>query len=67
MNIQPIVEGYGDVEAVPVLLRRLRDLCGAYRIDVNRPIRRTRSELAREDTLRKSVGWHCFKPTAERS
>lgn len=28
MNIQPIVEGHGEVAAVPVLLRRLRDAAG---------------------------------------
>jgi len=34
MNIQPIVEGHGEVEAVPILLRRLRDLaekCRSFR------------------------------------
>ena len=55
MNIQPIVEGYGEVQAVPVLLRRLRDECEAFGIDVNRPIRATRSQLVREDTLKQRV------------
>ena len=55
MNIQPIVEGYGEVEAVPVLLRRLRDECQVFGIDVNRPIRATRSQLVREDTLKQRV------------
>ena len=36
MNIQPIVEGHGEVAAVPVLLRRLRDAAEAYGIDVGR-------------------------------
>ena len=26
MNLQPLVEGHGELEALPVLLRRLRDL-----------------------------------------
>jgi hypothetical protein len=55
MNIQPIVEGHGEVPAVPILLRRLRDMCGAFGIDINRPIRATRSQLVREDTLKQRV------------
>ena len=42
MTIQPIVEGHGEVEAVPILLRRLRDLARAYPLEVNAPIRRHR-------------------------
>ena len=33
MRIQPIVEGYGEVAAVPVLLRRLRDEAEAFQIE----------------------------------
>ena len=55
MKIYPIVEGYGDVEAVPVLLRRLRDHAGAFDIDIARPHRRTRSELAKIETLKNAV------------
>ena len=55
MNIQPIVEGHGEVAAVPVLLRRLRDAAEAYGIDVNIPIRKKRAELAEEVPLRKAV------------
>ena len=36
MNLQPIVEGHGEVEAVPVLLRRLRDLAQAYPLEAER-------------------------------
>jgi hypothetical protein len=55
MNIQPIVEGHGEVEAVPVLLRRLRDLAEAFTINVGRPIKRHRSQLIEEKPLRDSV------------
>lgn len=55
MNIQPIVEGDGEVTAVPVLLRRLIAEAGAYEIDVNRPIRRRRIDLVREDGIRRAV------------
>lgn len=55
MNIQPIVEGHGEVAALPVLLRRLRDESQNYSFDINPPIRRKRSELVRESELRRSI------------
>ncbi|MGD1277530.1 MAG: DUF4276 family protein [Tepidisphaeraceae bacterium] len=55
MNIQPIVEGHGEVAAVPVLVRRLRDEAGTFDLDVNRPIRRKRSEFVNEQAVRKAV------------
>jgi hypothetical protein len=55
MNIQPIVEGDGEVGAVPVLLRRLSDAAGAYMLGVNAPIRRSRADLVRENGMRKAV------------
>jgi hypothetical protein len=55
MKLQPIVEGEGEVEAVPVLLRRLIDAANAYPLDVNRPIRCPRTDLDREDMVRKWV------------
>ena len=55
MNIQPIVEGHGEVAAIPVLLRRLRDETQDFSLDVNAPIRRRRSELVRESELRRSI------------
>jgi hypothetical protein len=55
MNIQPIVEGHGEVEAVPVLIRRLRDTAQAYPLEVNPPIRRHRNEFFDETQVRKAV------------
>jgi hypothetical protein len=55
MNLQPIVEGHGEVAAAPVLLRRLRDLAQRFDWDVNAPIRRKRSELIQEAELRLSI------------
>src|SRR5262245_8487015 len=55
MKIQPIVEGHGEVEAVPVVLRRLRDVAQAYPLDVNPPIRRHRSDFFEETSLRRAV------------
>lgn len=54
MNIQPVVEGYGDVEAVPVLLRRLIGEAQAS-MGVRNSIRRTRFQLVDEMELSKSV------------
>lgn len=55
MNIQPIVEGHGEVAAVPVLLRRLIAEASAFQVGVNKPIRKSQGELLREDSLRRAV------------
>ena len=55
MIIQPIVEGHGEVEAVPVLLRRLQVELREYGFQIARPIRRKRSELVTEEQVRRSV------------
>jgi len=55
MRIQPIVEGHGEVEAIPVLLRRLCEEAGALGIEIGRPIRQSRSQLVQEATLRRAV------------
>jgi hypothetical protein len=55
MNIQPIVEGHGEVPAVPELLRRLRNTAEAYGMDVNPAIRKKRSDLVEESQVRKAV------------
>ena len=55
MRIQPIVEGHGDVAAIPVLLRRLRDEIQAWAVDIGRPIRRPRNQLVRETDVQQAV------------
>jgi len=55
MKIQPIVEGHGEVAAVPILLRRLRDEAGMFDVDVLRPIRQKRSHLVQKSTLQRAV------------
>jgi hypothetical protein len=52
MTIVPIVEGYGDVKAVPVLLRRLSSLAIAQ-IRIGRPWRFSRTKLADEVELKR--------------
>lgn len=49
------MEGHGEMEAVPVLLRRLQAEIGTYTFQIARPIRRRRSELATEEQVRRSV------------
>lgn len=55
MILQPIVEGQGDEAAVPVLLRRLRDVAEAWRLEIGRPHRRRRTQLVKQDPLQTAV------------
>ena len=55
MNIQPLVEGRGEVASVAMLLRRLRDAAGVFEVDVNEPIRRAKSDFVTEGSLRAAV------------
>ncbi|HVV52570.1 MAG TPA: DUF4276 family protein [Polyangia bacterium] len=53
--IQPVVEGHGDLAAVPVLIRRVAERLGVPSVPIGRPIRRRRSEMVREDAIRRGV------------
>jgi len=53
--IQTLVEGEGEERAVPILLRRFREVSGAFSVDFGRPIRKHRSELVNEGPLRRAV------------
>jgi hypothetical protein len=55
MNIQPIVEGKGEIGAVPVLLRRFIEAANAYQLKVNPPIRRLRTDFDHENGVRGAV------------
>ena len=55
MTIHPIVEGQGEEAAVPLLLRRLRDVAQVWEVQVGRPIRQHRSQLVKKDTLQRAV------------
>ena len=55
MNIQPVVEGHGEVAAVPVLLRRLIEEARGWEVGVAKPIRRPRRELATEQGVSRAV------------
>jgi hypothetical protein len=55
MVIQPIVEGQGEVDAVPLLLRRLRDEAQAWGLEVGKPHRKPRTQLVKKDSLQAAV------------
>ena len=55
MIIQPIVEGQGEVVAVPLLLRRLMDEAQAWGLQIGRPHRRQRTQLVKKDSLQRAV------------
>ena len=64
-RIVTIVEGHGEVEAVPVLLRRIaRQVAPAAALDVPRPIRVKRNRLLREGELERAVGLAAAKAEA---
>jgi hypothetical protein len=54
MRIQSIVEGHGEMSAVPVLLRRLT-ISARQPVEVLRPIRRPRSTLVKQDGLQRAI------------
>ncbi len=55
MKIQPIVEGHGEVQALPVLLRRLRDENDLAGFDIGTPIRKKHDQLIRKETLQEAI------------
>jgi hypothetical protein len=54
--IQPIVEGHGEVPAVPVLIRRLAELMSIPFVEVGAPFRSKRSQLTQKDGLQTVIG-----------
>ncbi|WP_324667937.1 DUF4276 family protein [Geochorda subterranea] len=60
MGIVPIVEGHGEVQAVPVLLRRLLERCEAHHVRVERHIRVPRGQLRHPDGLERAVRLACM-------
>lgn len=56
LRIVPIVEGDGEVECVPVLLRRIwKEIVGGEYVDVLRPILKPRSQLVQRESLQRIV------------
>lgn len=54
--IVPIVEGHGEVEAIPILIRRIAaDLGHGFAVRIERPIRIPRSKLVRPGEIERAV------------
>lgn len=64
-TIQPVVEGHGEVEALPVLLRRLRDEASAWKVGIGTPIRQPRNKLASEPGALRAVEIARRQPTCD--
>ena len=62
MTIQPIVEGDGEMEAVPALLRRLLAEGQVTGVQVGKPIKRPRNQLVREEVLARMVRVALLRP-----
>jgi hypothetical protein len=62
LRIVPIVEGHGEVTAVPILLRRLIAMLDlGIPISVEQPIRQPRGSLLKEGGLERAVGLAAIK------
>jgi hypothetical protein len=55
LRIIPIVEGHGEVAAVPILLRRIAEALEVQGIQVGRPIRCQRQKLMKPGELERAV------------
>lgn len=55
MKVASIVEGEGDVAALPVLLRRLAFEAGAYDLELLHPLRLARGKMVKPAELRRHV------------
>jgi hypothetical protein len=62
MIIQPIVEGDGEIGAVPTLLRRLISEAGSYCLEVAKPIKRRRCHFIRREEVQRSVALALARP-----
>jgi len=55
ISIVPIVEGYAEVESVPVLLRRILNEAKVYSVKVARPFRVKRNQVVKAAMLERAV------------
>ena len=57
MKVVPVVEGDGEVKAVPLLLRRLVELAEGFGlVEVGRPIRKKRNQLLKREVFVETLG-----------
>ena len=51
-----VIEGHGEVDAVPLLMRRIsNEICGAFHIQTTRPVRVTKTTLVRPGGLERAI------------
>lgn len=62
MKIYPIVEGHGEMQAVPVLLRRLLLEARCHSVEIGRPIRRTQAQFRNKEDVEKGVTLALLQP-----
>jgi hypothetical protein len=55
MKVSVVVEGHGDVEAVPVLVRRIAARLGVHHLEVGRPHRVPRSKMVKHGELERVI------------
>ncbi len=55
MRLQPIVEGHGEVEAFPILLRRLVMAAEAWNVTINTAVRQPRGRLVKQQGLTHAI------------
>ncbi|MEW6666150.1 MAG: DUF4276 family protein [Thermodesulfobacteriota bacterium] len=55
VSLVPIVEGQGEVEAVPVLLRRILSEMAVYDVAITRPFRVKRNRVVREGEIERAI------------
>jgi hypothetical protein len=61
-TVFPIVEGHGELSAVPILLRRLAaELLGLYDLHCLAPFRLSRGKLIKENELRRAIAFGHLK------
>ena len=53
--IVPIVEGYSEVESLPLLMRRVLDEQGAHALEIHKPIRVKRTKIVKEGEIERTV------------
>lgn len=61
MHIVPIVEGHGEVEAVPILIRRISRSLRKPEPEVAHPIRCPRNKISQPDELERIIQLACLK------
>jgi hypothetical protein len=62
VKIYPIVEGHGEVEAVPVLMRRLLAESQCFGVQVGRPIKRTQAQFRSREPVQSAIRLALLQP-----